>query len=285
MQPRHVAAIAAVVGAVVLSCSGIIVRSMQDPDGLQIALFRATALIPAVVTLYVLRHRKRVGAELRRAGRWPFIAGPFQGLASLSFVLALTHTTVASAMVMLSATPLFAALIGWAYLKERVDRTTVLAVCLCSTGVLIVLAAGLRGGTIVGDVFALTNSLVYAIFIVVLRRNRAVDMLPSLVVGACITVSISLLLVPKIDLSTHDLLLSLLWGGVIQGSALTLLVFAARHLVAAELCLLTLLEFVLGPSWVWLLYGETPSAIVMAGGVLIISTVALWCAVEWKKLR
>lgn len=285
MGPRAIAVIAALGAATLLSSSGVLVRSMHTTDGLQIALFRASALLVVVVAIYLRRHGARVVHELRRSGRWPLIAGPLQGAASLSFVMALTHTTVASAMVMLSATPLFAALIGWAALRERADAVTIIAAVVCAAGIAVVMTAGVGGGTLAGDLFALANSVVYAAFIVVLRRKRDVDMLPALVVGGACVAGTCWLLAPSIDLGAHDILLCVVWGGIVQGTALSLLVFAARHLVAAELCLLTLLEFVLGPAWVWLLFSETPAPMVVGGGALIVATVVYWSALEWLRYR
>src|SRR4051812_5672546 len=109
---RMWAMIAVTVAAIVLSTSGLISREIKYATDWQIVFFRALALIPAICLAYVLRHRRRTFAELARAGVRPYLVGPVQGLSSICFVVSLTHTSVASVMLMLSATPLFAAGLG-----------------------------------------------------------------------------------------------------------------------------------------------------------------------------
>jgi drug/metabolite transporter (DMT)-like permease len=47
------------------------------------------------------------------------------------------------------------------------------------------------------------------------------------------------------------------------------------HLTAAEIGLLSLLEIVLGPLWVWLALGEAPAGAIIAGGLVVLAAVAL----------
>jgi DME family drug/metabolite transporter len=58
--------------------------------------------------------------------------------------------------------------------------------------------------------------------------------------------------------------------GVFQmGLGLALLTVGARLLPPAEVALLSLLEVVLGPLWVWLAYGEKPAATTLVGGAVV----------------
>jgi drug/metabolite transporter (DMT)-like permease len=46
-----------------------------------------------------------------------------------------------------------------------------------------------------------------------------------------------------------------------------------RFVPAAEVALLALSEVALGPFWVWLLLDETPSALSLAGGAVVLGAV------------
>ena len=70
--------------------------------------------------------------------------------------------------------------------------------------------------------------------------------------------------------------------GVVQiGLAYLLLAAAVRHVPAFEVSLLLLVEPALNPVWSWLVHGETPSGVAIAGGVLILGATA---AKVWLRL-
>merc|ERR1719235_534383 len=50
---------------------------------------------------------------------------------------------------------------------------------------------------------------------------------------------------------------------------------APRYISSTEVSLISLLETVCGPVWVFLAFGETPSAYTLAGGVVLLVTVAM----------
>ncbi|MBT6544286.1 MAG: hypothetical protein HOL77_09455 [Rhodobacteraceae bacterium] len=63
----------------------------------------------------------------------------------------------------------------------------------------------------------------------------------------------------------------------------TLFVIASKHLFAAELTLFMLLEFTLGPIWVWIFVNEVPTNWTLIGGIIVILAVLVKSAAElWK---
>ena len=75
-------------------------------------------------------------------------------------------------------------------------------------------------------------------------------------------------------LTVHDGLLCLMWGGGIVTVVHFLFIHGSRHVPGAEIMLITLIEFTLGPMWVWIGFGEKPSALALAGGILVLAAVA-----------
>ena len=68
--------------------------------------------------------------------------------------------------------------------------------------------------------------------------------------------------------------LGLLFLGAGQmGPGLTFLTLGARLIPAAEVALITLLEVVLGPLWVWLAISEEPGTATLVGGLVVIAAV------------
>ena len=71
--------------------------------------------------------------------------------------------------------------------------------------------------------------------------------------------------------------LALLVGlGVGQiGLGLIFLTIGARLIPAAEVALITLLEIVLGPLWVWIALGERPGTTTLIGGAIVLAAVVI----------
>ena len=84
-------------------------------------------------------------------------------------------------------------------------------------------------------------------------------------------------------ISWNDLLLCFVLGGLLSATVNTLFIIAAKHLFAAELTLFMLLEFTLGPIWVWIFVNEVPTRWTLTGGSIVISAVLLKSVSELRK--
>ena len=82
------------------------------------------------------------------------------------------------------------------------------------------------------------------------------------------------------SVSLQDLGLLVALGVGQIGLGLVLLTIGARLIPAAEVALITLLEIVLGPLWVWLVLSEQPGAATLAGGAIVLGAVALQARAE-----
>ena len=67
-----------------------------------------------------------------------------------------------------------------------------------------------------------------------------------------------------------------------MGLGLTFLALGARLIPAAEVALITLLEIVLGPLWVWLTISEEPGTATLIGGVVVIAAVLVQTS-PWRR--
>ncbi|NDG45018.1 MAG: hypothetical protein EBY36_09945, partial [Gammaproteobacteria bacterium] len=62
-----------------------------------------------------------------------------------------------------------------------------------------------------------------------------------------------------------------------------LFIQGSRYVPGAEIMLITLIEFILGPMWVWIGFGERPSTMALLGGALVLMAVAGRSLVLMKK--
>jgi drug/metabolite transporter, DME family len=282
VDPNYARGVALVaLAGVFWSIGGLLIRLVEAASGWQIVLFRSLALALTLTLIIALRHRGRLVAAFREAGWGGVAAAVALAGGFIAFVLALQRTSVANATFMLGASPFFAAFLGRVVLGEQIRRATALAIAAALLGILVMVGGGLALGTVAGNLLALGASVGFAVFSVLLRRGRALDMLPCVAIAGAIAAAVALPIVvaaaPSLKdallLSPRDFALCAIMGAVQVGGGLTLFTLGARHVPVAELTLLSLTELALAPLWVWLAIGEVPSAYTLAGGAIIVAAI------------
>lgn len=276
-QPRRAFAMALmVVSSVGISFGGLVLRNIEDADVWQINFHRSAALVAVILLIMLFRYRGETAQKVVQIGRAGLCAGALLAGAGVAFLQAITNTTVANTLFTLSAIPFLSAALAWLFLRERIQRSTLLTMIAAAIGVGVMMAEGVGSGSFYGNAMALVTALLFSSYAIIVRQNRAIDMLPALMVsGVLIILVAGALRWDDMAISTHDLLLCILLGAGLSGIANALFIAASRHLVAAELTLFMLLEFALGPVWVWIFINEVPTEWTILGGAVVILAVIL----------
>lgn len=280
---RGLAMLLMIISSISISFGGLVVRSMETNDPWQISFFRAAGLIVAISIVMLALHGRTTIEKVRKTGAPGLLGGAFLAMAGLAFLQALTSTTVANTLFTMSAIPFITAALAWAMLREAIQPTTLLTMIAAAVGVAIMTAGSLGAGSAFGNLMALVTAFCFSGFAIIVRQNRQIDMLPALIASGLIILIVSgVWRWGAFDLSMRDILLCLLLGGALSGLANVLFIAASRHLAAAELTLFMLLEFALGPIWVWLVVNEAPTSWTLVGGALVILAVAVRAVLELK---
>ena len=270
---RKLAILLMIASSVVISFSGLIVRILEVGP-LVMNFYRGMFLMCAVMVLLVVRYRGATIVRVISVGWSGIIAGIMLAAAAITFLQSLTHTTVANTLFVLAAIPFVTAGLAWIFLKERPSSATLITMVVAFAGIVIMIGEGFTIGAAHGNVMALLTTLSFSIYAVLVRRNRQVDMLPAILISTLIIMAVvALMRQGELEISRQDLWLCLLWGGVMSGFTSACFIVASRHIVAAELTIFMLLEFALGPVWVWLFVNESPSRWTLVGGALVICAV------------
>lgn len=259
------------------SSGGLLVRLIADAGLWQIIVYRGLGLLATLLLLIAWRYRGDLATPFRRAGPSAAVGGLCIAGSFISFIYALTHTTVANTLFLLAVAPLLAAVLGQVVLGETVRRATWFAMAGALLGVGAMVADGLEAGGLQGNLAALSAALGFAGFTVALRWGRAADMTPAVcyagLFSTTIGAGVALLFGFGLEVSAHDLGLCLLLGVAQVGCGLWLYTMGSRFLPAAELTVLSLAEVVFGPIWVWLALGEAPTALGLIGGVIVLAAI------------
>jgi drug/metabolite transporter (DMT)-like permease len=264
--------------ALAASSAGILLRQIEAADGWQILFYRSLAFV-AVLLAYIVAQRRRDTLRAFLAIGWPgLVVALALGSAFIAFIFAMLLTTVAQAVFILSAAPFFAALLGLAVLRERVAPLTWISMAAALAGVGVMMAQGLVGGSASGGAFlgslvALAACLGYAAAIVALRAGRRVDMMPATCLAGVFAGGVCFFLADDLAIGGRDLTFALLLGSAQIGLQYLLITLSARHVPAAQIALVMLVEVVLAPLWVWLGVGEAPSPATLLGGAIVLAAV------------
>jgi len=265
----HLGILLLIGSALFLSTSGIALRSIEQANGWQILFYRSIALSITVFLFLTYQKRRAVLDEFRGLGWNDVVMVIFFGTGMVAYVFALLYITVANALFILSSTPFIAGILGWIVLRERVAARTWFAIAVSMIGLVIMVGSGMASGHILGNLIAMYIPIAYAAMIVAVRRSKRESMLSAVCLGGIVAASLSALFVADYALTPRDLWISVYLGVFQVGVGFTLMVLGTRFVPAAQVGLLALVEPVLAPLWVWLGFGETPTAATLLGGAII----------------
>ncbi len=266
------------------SVGGVVFRSVEAGPW-EAVFWRALGHAGPFALALALIAGTRALAEFRRAGWVAWAIAVLMATSFVAHVLAITSTTVANVLVVQSVAPVFVAILAWAWLDERLDPRGWLAIMVIFLGLAAVFGASAGGGRLGGDALALTVAATSAAAEVLLRRYRAIDLMPATVLAAILTVATALAFARPLSVTPGDAALLMALGLVQISLALGCVLAALRRLPVVQVSLISLLEPVLGPLWVWLFVGEQPPVLTLVGGTVVIGTLAVHGAFELRAGR
>jgi drug/metabolite transporter (DMT)-like permease len=201
------------------------------------------------------------------------------------FVIAITHTTVAHALVITATAPVLTAILAQLITGERATVRIWLVSVVVAVGVCLVFLAIPSRGDLVGDLSAVGGAFFLSLNFVILRRAKQVNMIPAFAIGGVLTAGAAAPFVSRFTLSPRETTIAFLAGVVVLPLSFGLVVRGLRYLQAPEVSLLILLETILGPLWVFLVLRETPDLRTVLSGSVIFMALAGNTFAEWLQVR
>lgn len=265
-----------VVAAVLWSLMGLAIRSLEAAGTWQVLFWRSAGAVPVLVALIWARNGGLI-APLASAGLMGALGGIGLVFAFAGAIYALQSTTVANAVFLFSASPFIAAVLGRLILSEPVRPQTWALMAVAVFGMYLMVQENLSLGAGPGTAAAFLSAVGFAVFTLTLRHGRLTDMLPatlmgavfSMAVGAAVTLSTG----GTLAVSLHDMAIGMGMGACLLALGLTLYTFGSTVLRAADATLLSNLEVLLAPFWVWLFLGESTTRGTLIGGAVLLAAV------------
>ena len=262
----------------------LVVRNIDNAQLIpwQYLFFRGSVIFLVLNIYLFLAEGQKFINNYNKIGLSGLIGGISLGTANITFILSITSTSTAVTLLMLAAMPFIAAILAYVFLKEKISKTTLIAIIIAAAGVIFMSFDSKETGTVFGLVNGLLSSLGFAGFTVSLRWRKNTPKFTTVAISAifCVIVSILVLLFndSTVLVSLKNTSLSTLHGFLV---CLGLILYStkSKYLPAADLTLLSLTEVLGGIFWVWLpLFGinEVPSTNTLIGGAIITSSIIFY---------
>lgn len=226
---------------------------------------------------------------IRRGGAALWLSGLCWATMFTAFMVALTLMPVANVLVTMAVGPLLTALFARIFIGHRIALRTWVAIGLAGLGIGWMYGSQMAGLPLSGTLVALCVPVAAAANWTVVqhsqRHGHAVDLVPAVLVGAVVSVIVTLPLALPLQATAHDLFLLALLGVFQLAIPCVLAVRCGRVLKAPEMALLGLLEVIFGILLAWLGAGERPASAVLAGGALVVGALVFNEMLGWKEQK
>ncbi|MCU1396154.1 MAG: EamA family transporter [Ilumatobacteraceae bacterium] len=263
-----------VISSLIFSLGSLFVRGLDDPQPWTTVFWRCTSAIGSLLLLIAWRERRNTVKAITGMGLPGIGVGCAFAASSVAMVVALSRTSVAVVLVIFALSPLAAAVLAWAFIGERVRRYTWFAVGVTVVGVGYMVSGPGASGSTSGALIALIIPLAFGIGTVLIRRHSHIQMMPAMLLSMVIGAVVSLPFAHPLSVDRHDFVILLLYGFAQLGIGLAVFSVGAARAPATDVALISMLEPIFGPIWVWVFMGEYPGIAALIGGTTVFVALA-----------
>ena len=262
-------------GGFCLSWGGFIIRSFEEASIWQILFLRSFFFLLALIAFLLVTYKKNTFNIIKESGLPGLVGGFVLSFSFVAFVVAMSNTTVANVVFIISTQTMFLAIFGYFYLKEKVSLIGLISIFLAMSGIIIMVGDSISGGSLFGNIVALAIPINFAILVMIIRKNTKVDMVPAIFYSGIFSLIYGFFLAESFEFTKHDLWMGFLLGVPQLAVSFICITIGSRTVESATVGILMLMETLCAPLWVWLFLNEIPPISVFIGGAVIISAIIL----------
>ena len=262
-------------GGFCLSWGGFVIRSFEEASVWQILLLRSFFFMMALIIFLIITYKKNTIRVLKDAGFAGLLGGFVMSLSFIAFVVAMTNTSVANVVFIISTQTMFLAIFGYFYLKEKVSLVSFISILLAMSGITIMVGDSLTSGSFFGNLVALAIPINFSILVMIIRKNKNLDMVPAIFYSGIFSVIYGLILSESFVFTSHDILMGFFLGVPQLAFGFICITIGSRSTPSATIGLLMLSETICAPIWVLLFLNEIPPVSTLIGGLIIIIAIII----------
>ena len=262
-------------GGFCLSWGGFVIRSFEEASVWQILLLRSFFFMLALIVFLAATYKKNTINIIKNAGFPAVFGGLVMSFSFIAFVVAMTNTSVANVVFIISTQTMFLAIFGYFYLKEKVSFVSFISILLAMSGITVMVGDSLSSGSFLGNLVALAIPINFSILVMIIRKNKNLDMVPAIFYSGIFSVIYGLILSESFVFTNHDILMGFFLGVPQLAFGFISITIGSRSTSSATIGLLMLTETICAPIWVLLFLNEIPPVSTLIGGFIIILAIII----------
>ena len=271
-------------GGFFLSWGGLIIRLFETTDIWKILSIRSFFFITTLIIFLIFTYKKNTIAVIKNSGTPAVIAGLFLSLSFVAYIVAMSKTSVANVVFIISTQTIFLAVFGFLFLKEKITLRGFISIMLAFAGIVVMLGDSINQGTLFGNIVAFAIPINFTILVMIIRKFPELDMVPAIFYSGIFSGLYGIFLASNLTFSSNDILMGFFLGVPQLAFGFICVTIGSKSTPAVTVGLLMLLETIFAPIWVWIFLSEVPPISVFVGGSIIISAVILKSLDKSKKI-
>ena len=260
---------------------------LADGEPWSILMLRgATTFVVAIAVWLVWRAASDKAPQLI-PGKSGLLVAALYGATSLTFITAVYNTSTANLVFILAFNTMFAALLSWMFLRQRPRPVTFAAMAAMILGIGIIVGDSIGSGTLFGDFMAGLSAFMVAAAITVTRATGR-DMGFAALVAVIIPAAVAAVMVLHTGYDVAEPWWIIFNGAVVMPISFFCLATGPKYISGPEVAMFYLLETVLAPIWVWLIFAERPTTQSLIGGAILVAALvahSLWQLLEGRRRK
>lgn len=264
----HSRGVLAVVLTALLWSSGGLLIKLISLTSMQLSFFRC--LIAAIVFAVIFRKK------VLKINKLAILNAVFYATVLTLFVIATKTTTAANAIFLQSTAPIYVLIFEPILNKTNWEKINILTIAVCFFGMFLFFTGELSPGHLEGNIIALLAGVAFAAFFLGMRKNGKEYQQSAIFYGNVIVAIICIPFILELETISFTDLWMVSFLGVFQiAAAYAIFTYGIKRILAVEASIISMLEPVLNPVWVFLGYGEVPSTFAIIGGIIIILAITM----------
>jgi drug/metabolite transporter (DMT)-like permease len=261
----------AALGIFVISFDALLV-SLAKTDASTITFYRGLFMGISMLILWKFSGKKSWRPKDKKESKIFLFIVFLSAMSTSLFVFSVKYTVAANTVVFLATSSFFAAIFTFFLIKEKLQISTLIAIIISFTGVLIVFGGSFSiGSNLIGDSLGILLALVMGLELTLLRKYSHFPHILIIALSGFLTAfAITLFSDVSYAVSMESLFWLLLMGLIQMPLAMYLIFIATKYITSTEVSLFTTIETIMAPLWLWIFLAEVPPSMSLIGGMFVI---------------
>jgi drug/metabolite transporter (DMT)-like permease len=259
-----------VIAATLWSTSGVLIKVISWQP---IAILAGRSIFSSIVFLVYLRRLPTQWTRWKALGSVAYI------LTQFLYIWSTKLTTAANAIFLQYTAPIYVIVLALWFLHEKPSRFDWSSMVIIFIGMILFFGDKLSANGFTGNLLAVASGITSALMNVSLRAQKDGVPAESILAANLFTAIIGVPFILHESWTVTNWLILLYLGTIQMGLSFLLFTNAIKHVPALEANLISTLEPVLNPVWVFLFIGEAPGRFALIGGIVVLAGVA-WNAIS-----